>query len=257
MWLRIVYNGTNLIGQYSADGTTWTQAGQASTALPANAKIGFFALSNAATTTVNAVFDWWQVEGPNAPGDPGLRDAPNANPVITSATRTPSGNVDTNTAINFAAAATDADGDTLTYAWDFGDTTTSARSRTRRRPTPRRARTPAKVTVSDGKGGTATQTLSVVVTQGNRDPTVTAARTPTGTVAPGTEVAFTATGTDADGDTLTYSWDFGDSTTASTSRTRRRRIPTAGTYSAKVTVSDGKGGTGDGARSAWSSPAPT
>ncbi len=80
MWLRIVYNGTNLIGQYSADGTTWTQAGQASTALPANAKIGFFALSNAATTTVNAVFDWWQVEGTNAPAIPGCIERPERQP---------------------------------------------------------------------------------------------------------------------------------------------------------------------------------
>ena len=59
--------------------------------MPANAKIGFFALSNAATTTVNAVFDWWQVEGTNAPAIPGCVTAPNANPVISSATRTPSG----------------------------------------------------------------------------------------------------------------------------------------------------------------------
>ncbi len=240
MWLRIVYNGTNLIGQYSPDGTTWTNAGQASTALPANAKIGFFALSNAATTTVNAVFDWWQVEGPNAPAIPGCVSAPNANPVISSATRTPTGDVTTGTAINFAAAATDADGDTLTYAWDFGDTTTSAQQNpTKTYTTP--GTYAAKVTVSDGKGGTATQTLNVVVTQGNRAPTVTAARTPTGTVAPGTELAFTATGADLDGDTLTYAWDFGDTTT-STQQNPTKTYPNAGTYAAKVTVSDGKGG---------------
>ena len=52
--------------------------------------------------------------------------APNTDPVIGSMTRTPSGTSTAGTAIDFAAAATDADGDTLTYAWDFGDTTTSA-----------------------------------------------------------------------------------------------------------------------------------
>ncbi|WP_270040050.1 PKD domain-containing protein [Solirubrobacter ginsenosidimutans] len=238
-YLRIIYDGTTLIGQYSADGTTWTQAGQSSTALPANAKIGFFALSNAATTTVNAVFDWWQVEGTNVPAIPGCVSAPNANPVITSATRTPSGNVDTNTAVNFAAAATDADGDTLTYTWDFGDTTTS----TQQNPTKTYA-TPgtytAKVTVTDGKGGTVNQTIPVVVTQGNRAPTVTAAKTPTGTTAPGAEVSFTATGADLDGDALTYSWDFGDSTAASTEQNPKHTYANTGTYSAKVTVSDGK-----------------
>ena len=123
-------------------------------------------------------------KAPNVPAIPGCVSAPNANPVITSATRTPSGNVDTNTAINFAAAATDADGDTLTYAWDFGDTTTSAQQNpTKTYATP--GTYTAKVTVSDGKGGTATQTIPVVVTQGNRAPTVTAAETPTGTTAPG------------------------------------------------------------------------
>jgi PKD repeat protein/type 1 glutamine amidotransferase len=242
-YIRITWDGTNLTASYSDNGTTFTAAGRASTAMPANAQIGFFALSNAAATTVDSTFDWWQVEGANVPAIPGCTSAPNANPVITSATRTPSGNVDTNTAISFAAAATDADGDTLSYAWDFGDSTTS----TQQNPTKTYAAPgtySAKVTVSDGKGGTATQTLSVTVTQGNRNPTVTAARTPTGSVLPGTEVSFTATGTDADGDTLSYSWDFGDSTAASTEQNPKHTYAAVGNYTATVTVSDGKGGTG-------------
>ena len=51
--------------------------------------------------------------------------------------------------------------------------------------------------MSDGKGGTAEATLTIVVTQANRNPTVTGARTPAGSVAVGQSVAFTATGTDA------------------------------------------------------------
>jgi cytochrome c len=245
MWLRILYNGTNLIGQYSADGTTWTQAGQASTALPTNAKIGFFALSNAATTTVDAVFDWWQVEGPNAPAIPGCTSAPNANPVIGSMTRTPSGDVTAGTAINFAAAATDADGDTLSYAWDFGDTTTSAQQNPTKTYTAAGTYA-AKVTVTDGKGGSATQTLNVVVTPaaGNQNPTVTATRNPTGNTRVGVPVAFTATGTDPDGDPLTYSWNFGDATPVSTEQNPTHAFATAATYNVVVTVSDGKGGTG-------------
>jgi len=81
-----------------------------------------------------------------------------------------------------------------------------------------------------------------VVTQGNRLPTVTAARTPAGDVATGAAIAFTATGSDPDGDTLTYAWDFGDSGTAST-KDAMHTYTAAGTYTAKVTVSDGKGGT--------------
>jgi PKD repeat protein len=243
-YIRVNWDGTNLTASYSADGTAFTAAGRASTAMPANAQIGFFALSNAAATTVDAAFDWWQVEGTNAPAIPGCTNAPNANPVITSATRTPSGNVDTNTAISFAAAATDADGDTLSYAWDFGDTTTSAQQNPTKTYTTAGTYA-AKVTVSDGKGGSATQTLDVVVAQGNRAPTVTAARTPTGAVPPGTEVSFTATGTDADGDTVSYSWDFGDSSPASTQQNPTHTYANAGTYSPKETVSDVKGGTGD------------
>ena len=49
--------------------------------------------------------------------------------------------------------------------------------------------------------------------------------------------------TDADGDTLTYAWDFGDGGTVDHRRTRRTPTPRPGTYTAKVTVSDGKGGT--------------
>ena len=55
-------------------------------------------------------------------------------------------------------------------------------------------------------------------------------------------VAFTATGADADGDTLTYAWDFGDGGTAAT-KDAMHTYTAAGMYTAKVTVSDGKGGT--------------
>ena len=51
-YMRVKSDGTNITGEYSTDGTTWTQVGQ-SAALPANAKIGVFALSNAAATIVD------------------------------------------------------------------------------------------------------------------------------------------------------------------------------------------------------------
>ena len=71
-----------------------------------------------------------------------------------------------------------------------------------------------------------------------------AARTPTGDVTTGTALAFTATGTDPDGDTLTYAWDFGDGTTSSAQNPSHAYL-TAGSYTARVTVSDGRGGTGE------------
>jgi len=168
--------------------------------------------------------------------------AQNQSPTVT-ASRTPSGDVTTATDVVFSAAGSDPDGDTLTYAWEFGDGGTS----TEQNPT-HRYTTPgtytAKVTVSDGKGGTGETTLSVVVTQAaNTPPTVTASRTPSGSVPSGTPVSFTASGSDPDGDTLTYAWDFGDGNT-STSQNPTHTYAADGTYIATVTVSDGRGGTG-------------
>ena len=49
------------------------------------------------------------------------------------------------------------------------------------------------------------------------------------------------TATDADGDALTYAWDLdGNGTVDSTVQKPAFRYETAGTYTAKVTVSDGK-----------------
>ena len=76
----------------------------------------------------------------------------------------------------------------------------------------------------------------------NHAPTVEAQRNPSGDVSIGDPVAFTAQGTDADGDTLTYAWDFGDGGTAST-KDALHTYTTAGVWYAKVTVTDGHGGT--------------
>ena len=48
-YLRMVSDGTNVTGAYSTDGTTWTPVGRPAP-IPANAKIGMFAFSNAAAT---------------------------------------------------------------------------------------------------------------------------------------------------------------------------------------------------------------
>ena len=76
---------------------------------------------------------------------------------------------------------------------------------------------------------------------GNQPPTVTALRNPSGDVSPGDPVAFTAIGEDPDGDELTYAWDFGDGATANT-KDAMHTYTEAGVFYAKVTVSDGRGG---------------
>jgi PKD repeat protein len=166
----------------------------------------------------------------------------NQPPTVT-AGRTPTGTVNTGQTVSFTATASDPDGDTLTYDWDFGDSTAHSTSQNPTHSYSAAGTFSAKVTVSDGKGGSVTSdALSITVAQPNQNPTVTAARTPTGNVTTAQSIAFTATASDPDGDTLTYDWDFGDSTAHSTSQNPTHTYAAAGTFSAKVTVSDGKGG---------------
>jgi PKD repeat protein len=57
-------------------------------------------------------------------------------------------------------------------------------------------------------------------------------------------VQFTGAATDPDaGDTVSYSWDFGDGSAASTQQNPTHTYTTPGEKTAKLTVSDGKGGT--------------
>ena len=56
-------------------------------------------------------------------------------------------------------------------------------------------------------------------------------------------VVFRTTASDPDGDTLTYSWDFGDGGKAGNKNKKTHTYQNAGTYTTKVTVSDGKGRT--------------
>ena len=150
----------------------------------------------------------------------------------------------TGTSIAFTATGTDADGDTLTYAWDFGDGQTS----TTQNPSHTYATPGHQDRQGDGlrrQGRHGRATLSDRRHPGQPRPDGDRrAHARRQRRRSGTAVAFTATGTDADGDTLTYAWDFGDTTPASTQQNPSHTYAAAGTYTAKVTVSDGKGGTG-------------
>ncbi|HEY0074570.1 MAG TPA: Calx-beta domain-containing protein, partial [Abditibacteriaceae bacterium] len=73
-----------------------------------------------------------------------------------------SSTVNSGTAINFTATASDADGDTLSYCWDFGDTTFASTANPTKSWTTGGNYT-VRCTVSDRKGGTASATASITV----------------------------------------------------------------------------------------------
>ena len=78
----------------------------------------------------------------------------------------------------------------------------------------------------------------------NQNPQIqTASANPTIGFAP-LPVQFTGAATDPDaGDTVSYSWDFGDGSPASTQQNPSHTYTTPGEKTAKLTVTDGKGGT--------------
>ncbi|WP_244227351.1 PQQ-dependent sugar dehydrogenase [Corallococcus aberystwythensis] len=79
-------------------------------------------------------------------------------------------------------------------------------------------------------------------TEGNTPPVAVASATPR-RGAPPLLVRFSSAGSsDADGDALQYRWDFGDGTPVSTLPGPEHTYTTAGFYVARLTVSDGRGG---------------
>jgi PKD repeat protein len=100
------------------------------------------------------------------------------------------------------------------------------------------------VQVADGRAGPDTITVNVTIQPVNDAPTAVASACPLYGLAPMT-VAFTATGADVDvGDTtLNYAWTFGDGGT-STDRNPSHTYMSPGSYTSRITVSDGNGGTG-------------
>ena len=86
-------------------------------------------------------------------------------------------------------------------------------------------------------------TLFVIAETSNHAPTVTSAASATPNPAkPGEFVNFLVSASDADGDALTYQWDFGDGSQG-TGANVLYTYATAGTFNAKVVVSDTHGAT--------------
>jgi glucose/arabinose dehydrogenase len=81
----------------------------------------------------------------------------------------------------------------------------------------------------------------VVYTPGNGSPVARMTAAPTTGTAPLTVDFDGRTSTDPDGDPLTYTWDFGDGSPPATGPTARHTYTQTGVFTARLTVSDGRG----------------
>ena len=135
----------------------------------------------------------------------------------------------------------------ITYSWDFGtgETVAGAPSQTH---TFEQAGTFLVTVTARQSGQTAQASVRMDVSAPpvtpdptNVPPTVTLSAPKTTGRAP-LEVTFSAAATDPNGDTLAYSWDFGDGKTVTGGAAQTHTFTGAGTYTAVVTVADGRGG---------------
>ncbi|HEX5782469.1 MAG TPA: PKD domain-containing protein, partial [Solirubrobacteraceae bacterium] len=139
--------------------------------------------------------------------------------------------------VEFSAEASE----DVTYHWDFGDGygTSLDQNPTHRYMTP--GTYTATVTVTDAAGQTGTDTVQITVGNppGNGAPSVDFGYAPGSGNAP-LSVLFSPEATDPDDDELTYLWEFGDGDTSTHDGQIRHTYRQGGSYTAKLTVSDGE-----------------
>jgi len=88
-------------------------------------------------------------------------------------------------------------------------------------------------------GGGAAATALLLANRNHAPVLGTVTASPSTGLLAGSVITLTASASDSDGDTLTYTWDFGDSSSGSGASTTHV-YNTTGSFTAKVTVSDGK-----------------
>jgi PKD repeat protein len=145
--------------------------------------------------------------------------------------------------VAFTGSGADPDGSIASYSWNFGDGSGSSEQSPNHAYQSAGSYT-ATLTVTDNQGATGTASVSITVAAPNANlpPMATASAAPTSGKAP-LAVAFTGSGTDPDGTIASYAWTFGDGGT-STLQNPSHTYPTAGSYTARLTVTDNNGATG-------------
>jgi PKD repeat protein len=137
---------------------------------------------------------------------------------------------------SFTDTSNDSDGAIVAWAWEFADGTTSAE------PSPTHGYAsagtyPVGLTVTDDMGATASVTKSVTVSAPNAPPTADF-----GVSCTDLSCSFTDGSTDSDGSIASWTWNFGDGAT-SAAPSPSHTYASAGTYSARLTVTDDDGAT--------------
>ena len=160
--------------------------------------------------------------------------------------------------IQFAATASDPDGDPLLVLWSLGDGHFSLHVSPSHRYS-RAGQFTAKMLAIDIQGAYATASATVTIGDAappNRAPSASGGGPYSGTVGHAITVAGTAS--DPDGDSLMATWNFGDGSPSVNGLQATHTYATAGTYTALLTVSDGRGGTASAnAQVTVNGPAPT
>ncbi|MCY1047043.1 Ig-like domain-containing protein [Corallococcus sp. bb12-1] len=164
--------------------------------------------------------------------------------------------------VELTSQASDADGDMLTYSWTqspaspagaFDDASLASPTWTAPEVNSHQRFT-LTVTVSDGRGGSAQGSVAVDVAPpmtGNNPPTVSAPTATPSTLDEQQSTALAVSAADADNDSLTYAWEqvapaaplgtFSDPASSLPTWTAPD-VSASGTYTLRVTVTDGKGG---------------
>jgi OmpA family/Bacterial Ig domain len=174
---------------------------------------------------------------------------PNHSPVAACSANPTSVYAGSNDAVTVHVNASDPDNDTLTYSYTASGGTVEGTGADARFNTSGLAEGTYTVTakVDDGKGGTTSCAADITVAKKPNQPPTISCATDHSPIMPGERTGITATASDPDGDPLTYSYTAtggqvtGDGPKASFDSTGL----SAGSYTVKCAVSDGKGGAAD------------
>jgi outer membrane protein with beta-barrel domain/OmpA family protein/Big-like domain-containing protein len=182
-------------------------------------------------------------------GIPNPPPPPNHPPVAACSANPTSVYAGSNAAVAVHVNASDPDNDTLTYSYTASGGAVEGTGPDARFNTSGLAEGTYTVNakVDDGKGGTATCAADITVAKKPNQPPTISCATDHSPIMPGERTGITATASDPDGDPLTYTYTAtgGQVTGDGPKATFDSTGLSAGSYTVKCSVSDGRGGTAD------------